>query len=161
MPTTSINDNNISPISVDLTNEVPNLNIIRGLVEMKRVDQPIPSGISLVMGEWGVLGADGNLSRPTATPAAASFLCFAGTDRYDARATGQCTMIMNSAIMMQTTYYDDTQQMAPLDNLTAALLTGGANAGKAGLRLAQTGEPVHAHVYGVSGGVLTASVLPL
>jgi len=160
MPTTSINDNNISPIAQDLLGGNLDLEITYGLVEAKRIDYPYGAGVSLVKGEWGVLQADGTIARATSTPAKASFLVFAGNDRYDSRATGMLTMIVNSAIVAKTVYYDDTASLAPGDGLTVKLLAVGANSGKSGLAKASGAEPVHAYVNYVSGGVLVYDVAP-
>ena len=160
MPTTSINDNNISPIATDLLGSPTDLNVLRGLVEMKRADYPYGSGVSLVKGEWAVLQADGTVARATSTPAKASFLVFAGNDRYDARATGAVTLILNSAIVASTVYYDDTASLAPGDGLTAKFLAAGANTGKSGLAKVSGSDPVHAYVTHVAGGVLTFNVVP-
>lgn len=154
---TTISDVNIVPVGTDLTKEELRLSVIRGLEHMKRVDVPLGSGVQLGLGEWGVVGADGNVARPTSTPVVNSFLCFAGTNRFDTFATGKVTLIMNSLVIAKTTNYKVDDTLAPGDPLTAVLIASGPSTGIAGLRLRAGSEPIHARVVGVAAGVLTFS----
>jgi len=90
------------PVTEDLTTRELGLSILRGTEKMFRVDKKLGTGVQLVAGEWAVLNDDGTLSRPGATPVAATYLVMSGTDRFDVHATGQATIIMNSNLIVKS-----------------------------------------------------------
>jgi hypothetical protein len=92
---------------------------------MYRADKPLAAGVSLGLGEWGVLGADGKVSRAASTPVAQTYLVFAGSDRFDVKATGQVTLIMNSPIVARTSVYNTAVSYSVGDYLTVKNLGGG------------------------------------
>ena len=122
---TAIGQASIVPVSTDLTTEFGALEILRGFEQMKRVDRKIQANTALNKGEWGVLNDDGTISRPTSTPARMTFLCFAGTQQFDAAATGQVTLIENSLVQIQTTLFDPNPTYHVGDGLTVKDLGGG------------------------------------
>lgn len=148
---TSISDSRIAPVGEDLTTEELGLSIIRGLETMHRVDYPLADGVALVAGEWGVLGATGKLERAGATPASATYLVFAGTDRYDSKATGQATVVQASMVVAKTVRFNTAQSYAPGDLLTVKNLGGGESQ----LTKHTAGEIAVAKVVVKSGDVLT------
>lgn len=98
----AISGSRVAPISVDLTLPNVHLNVLRGIEKSFRVDKPAAAGLTLVAGEWGVLGSDGTVSRPGASSDKSTFLCFLGTDRFDVAATGAVTLFMNPTLIVQT-----------------------------------------------------------
>ena len=149
-----ISDLSIAPVGADLTQEDLGLSVLRGLETMHRVDEKFRSGVSLVKGEWGVLATDGYIDRPTASPVQNTYLCFAGTDRFDSRATGQVTLIENSPIIVKTDKFEPgTYNVGDL--LTVKDLGGG----EAHVSAASTGEPALAKVREVGSGYLVYEVL--
>lgn len=148
--TVGINDIRIAPVGEDLTKEALNLEILRGIEKMFRVDKKVGSGVSLKAGEHAVLGNDGVLSRPGATPVAETYLVFAGTDRFDSKATGQVTIIMNSALVVKTDLYDVTQSYNVGDYLTSK----NRGLGQADLTKAAVGEFSVGQVTEVGSGYL-------
>lgn len=152
--TVTISDVDIAPVGADLTTEETRLSVIRGLETMKRVDVALGTGVQVGLGEWAVVDASGLAQRPTTTPVVNSFLCFAGTDRFDTFATGKVTLVMNSLVIAKTTKYDvGNGSFTPGAALTAKLL----GSGVAGLALQSGTQPVHARVVSEGGGVLTFS----
>ena len=145
-----ISDIRTVPVGEDLTKEALNLEILRGLEKMFRVDKKVGSGVSVKSGEFAVLGNDGMLSRPGATPVAETYLVFAGTDRFDSKATGQCTLIMSSALIVKTDLYDKTQSYNVGDELTSK--NRGMN--EADLTKASTGEFTLGKVTEVGSGYI-------
>lgn len=113
----SVSDIRIAPVGEDLTKEDLSLSVLRGLEKMYRVDKAVASGVSLSKGMWGMLNADGKVAATGATPAGACFLVFAGNDRYDAKATGQVTLIMASPVVVKSSVYDTTATYAVGDML--------------------------------------------
>jgi len=97
-----IDTNRTVPVAEDLTTRDLSLAILRGTERMFRVDKKLGTSVQVVAGEWAVLQSDGTLARPGATPVAETYLVFAGTDRFDAHATGQATLIMNSNIIVKS-----------------------------------------------------------
>lgn len=120
------------PVGEDLTQESLGLSILRGLEKMHRVDKPFANGEDFVAGEFAVLGNDGTLSRPGATPSISTYLVFAGNDRFDAHATGQCTIIMASELLVKTSNFDTGASYVVGDLLSAKSRgVGAANVTKA------------------------------
>lgn len=149
-----ISDSRIVPVSEDLTTEELRLSVLRGLERMNRVDQKSSSGLSLDQGEWGVLQSDGTVARPSAVPALETYLCFLGTTRFDARATGQVTLIMNSPVIVKSKYYDLAGSYVVGTLLTVKDL----GAGEAGVTPGASGEYVFGKVLEVGQGVLKYEV---
>lgn len=147
---TAISDVRIAPVGEDLTTEETRLSILRGLERMHRVDKPYDTNASFVMGEWAVLNASGKLERAGATPVPNTYLVFAGTDRFDAKATGQCTVIMGSQVIAKTSQYDDGASYAVGDYLTVKDLGGGESS----LTAHTGGEVAVAKVVEVGAGYL-------
>lgn len=151
----AVSDIRTVPVGEDLTTDELRLQVLRGIEKMYRVDKPLATGVALGLGEWGVLGADGTVSRPTATPVAQTYLCFAGTDRFDVKATGQVTLIMNSPIIAKSNRFDTTQTYAVGDYLTVKDL----GAGEAFLTKQASTEPKLARVQEVGDGYLVYETL--
>jgi len=154
MPT-SISDISIAPIGADLTLDNLKLQVLRGIEKAHRVDKKLAPGVALAAGEWGVLGSDSTVSRPTATPSAASYLCFSGTDRYDSKATGQVTLFMASPLIVKSSFFDAGENYEPGDALTVKDLGGG----EAGVTKAGLSDPVLAKVVEQLDGALVYQVL--
>ena len=104
--TTSISDIRTVPVQEDLTTDDLRCSIIRGLETMSRVDKKLAPGVQLLSGQWGVLQPDGTISLPGSSSAASSYLVFLGTDRFDVKATGAVTVIMNSPIIVKSSTYN-------------------------------------------------------
>lgn len=147
----------VVPVSEDLTTEELGLSIVRGFDKMFRVDKKIGVGVDLVAGEWGVLGDDGMVSRPTTTPVANTYLVQAGTDRFDARATGQVTLIMNSNIIVKSNKFNTAGSYAAGVLLTAR----DTGTGAAVVTPAGAGEFVVGKVVEFANGILTYEVFPV
>ena len=120
-----IDPNRIVPVQEDLTTDYDDFQVIRGWGKMHRVDKKVAAGISFTPGEWAVLGTNGELTRPTTTPALNTYPVLSGTDRFDAAATGQATIIMSSSVMIRTTKFDNGATYAVGDYLTVKDLGGG------------------------------------
>jgi len=150
----AINDIHIAPVGEDLTTEDLGLSVLRGLETMHRVDEKVRAGVSLLNGEWGVLADDGFVDRPTASPVHNTYLCFAGTNRFDSKATGQVTLIESGPIIVKTSRFaPDTYHNGDL--LTVKDLTHGeACVSKAG-----SGDPALAKVREVGTNYLVYEVL--
>lgn len=149
---TTISDVRIAPIGEDLTTEELRLSILRGMERMHRVDKARVAGAEgeFALGEWAVLNADGKLERAGATPVAATYLVFAGTDRFDSKATGQCTIVMASQLVVKSSQYDDSETYAVGDYLTVKDLGGGESS----VTLHTGGEVAVAKVVEVGTGYL-------
>lgn len=148
---TAIGQASIVPVQADLTTEFGALEILRGFERANRKDRPIVANTALNKGEWGVLGDDGTVTRPTATPARASYLCFAGTQQFDSAATGQVTLFENSLLRIQTTLFDPN----PTYHVGDALTVKDLGAGQAYPTKASGAEPVLARVVSVpTNGVI-------
>jgi hypothetical protein len=122
---TSISEARTVPVQEDLTTEELRLSVLRGLETAFRVDFPIASGVNLEMGDWAVLGADGKLTTPGAAGVQQTYLVFAGNDRYDAKATGQATVFLNSNLVVKTSKFNTAGVYAPGTPLTYKDLGGG------------------------------------
>ena len=144
---------NLVPLQADLTKEDLRLSILRGHENMFRVDKKLAPSVSLELGEWGCLSADGTVERPGATPVANTFLIFCGTERYDVHATGQVTMIMNSNVIAKTDRFAVGSYNVG-DELTVKDL----GAGEAVLTIAASGEYVLARAVEVGSGYLVVDV---
>jgi len=107
------------PVGEDLTGEELRLSVLRGLETAFRVDKKVAAGEALVTGDWAILNADGELEGPESAGAAATYLVFAGTDRYDSAATGQATIFMNSSLIIKTSKFDPAPSYEPGMALTA------------------------------------------
>ena len=107
------------PVGEDLTTEELRLSVLRGLETAFRVDKKIKAGEVLGLGDWAVLNADGELQAPGGTGAPATYLVFAGNDRYDSAATGQATIFMNSNLIIKTSKFDPAPAYVPGMALTA------------------------------------------
>lgn len=152
----AISDNRVVPITEDLTTEELRLSVTRGIETMYRDDSPLATPDTVLgLGEWAVLNADGKAERAGAVPVGNTFLVFAGTDRFDVRATGKVTLIRSWPIRAKTNRYDDTQTYAPGDLLTVKDLGGG----ESDLTLAATGEAALARVAVVGTGWLEFETL--
>lgn len=152
---TAISDIRTVPVGEDLTTEDLKLSILRGLERMFRVDKKRADGEEFEKGEWAVLKSDGTVERPGASPVANTYLVFAGSDRFDAHATGQVTLVMNSPIIVKTNQFDTGETYAVGDNLTVKSL----GTGFAGVTKAGGAEAVLARVHEVGEGYLVYEVL--
>jgi hypothetical protein len=153
----AISDSRIVPITEDLTTEVSTLEILRGLETMYRVDKPlaVPGTTALLMGEFAVLNSAGKAERAGATPVGQTYLVFAGTDRFDVKATGQVTLVMSWPIQAKTTRYNTGGSYAVGDLLTVKNLGGGQSQ----LTPAATTEFAVARVLEVGTGYLVYETL--
>ena len=106
MTASALNPNRIVPVKEDLTSPFNQMEIIRGWEKMYRVDKEIASGVDFILGEWAVLGDNDKLTRPGISAVPNTFLVIAGTDRFDVAATGKCTIVMNSKIIVRTTMFE-------------------------------------------------------
>ena len=151
----SISDIRVAPIGEDLTKEDLSLSVLRGLENMFRVDKKVAAGAAFLKGEWAVLNSDGKAERPTINPVGGTYLVFAGTDRFDAHATGQVTLIMSHPVVVKTSRYDAGQTYGVGDYLTVKDLGGGE-----ALVTKQLGTDVKlARVLEVGNGYLTFETL--
>jgi hypothetical protein len=148
--TVSISDARIAPITEDLTVPEGRLEVLRGFEQMYRVDVPYGDAQAFVLGEWACIHADGKAYRATSTPVAASYLVFCGNDRYDAKATGQVTLIQ-SDVIASTTLFDAVPTYVPGDYLTVKAYA----TGKSGLTKWASGQFAVAIVKSVAGGKMT------
>ena len=152
MTVTVVNDVRLAPVGEDLTTDDLTLQIVRGWEKMHRVDLPMASGVSLGAGQWAALGSDGKLHACSGSAVPASFLVLGGNDRFDAKATGNATVIMSSQVVVMSARYDQTQSYVVGDYLTAKMTSG--------LLTKASGSDVkHALVMGVGAGVLTYMTL--
>lgn len=152
---TSISDIRTVPVGEDLTLEDLSLSIIRGIEKMFRVDKKSSNGLELTQGEWGVLQNDDTVARPTTTPDRSTYLCFRGTNQFDAKATGQVTLVMNSSIIVKSNLYNSAGSYSVGTELTVKDL----GAGEAGVTPAASGQPVLAKVQVVGQGYLIYEVM--
>lgn len=151
----TINPNRIVPAQEDLATPVDDFEIIRGWTQMHRASKPLATGVVCTTGEWLVLGDNGKLTRPSATPVANTFLVLDGTNRYDVAALKEATIIMASKIVVRTKLYDHTVNYSVGDNLTVKDL-GNHEA----IPTAATGaDPVLARVVGIPNGFLEYEVV--
>lgn len=104
MTMTSISEGRTVPVTEDLTTEDLSLQILRGLESAFRVDKPFVAGEYFAAGDWAVLNADGKLTYPSTAGVANTYLVFAGNNRYDAKATGQCTLLMGHVVAKTEKY---------------------------------------------------------
>lgn len=102
MTIVAISDNRTVPVQEDLTTEDLKLSVLRGFENAHRADYKFKAGVSLVAGDWAVLNASGELDTPSASAVPNTYLVFSGNDRFDAKATGQCTVFVNSSLVVKT-----------------------------------------------------------
>ena len=145
-----ISASRIAPIQEDLTTEELRLSVIRGIENMFRVDKKLASGESLELGEFGVLKDDGSVERPGATPSAASYLVFCGSERFDSKATGQVTLIMNSNCIVKSSRFNQAGSYSVGTELAVKDL----GAGEAHVTPASNGEFCVGKVVEVGSGYL-------
>jgi len=98
----AISDSRTVPVQEDLTTEELKLSVLRGFENAHRVDKRFKDGENFVMGDWAVLNEDGELETPGAGPVPNTYLVFSGNDRFDAKATGQCTIFMASGLIVKS-----------------------------------------------------------
>jgi hypothetical protein len=151
----AVSDIRVAPIGEDLTTQDLSLSILRGLENMFRVDKKLATGASFLKGEWAVLNSDGKAERPGAVPVGNTYLVFCGTDRFDAHATGQVTLIMSHPVVAKTARYDVGQTYGVGDYLTVKDL----GAGEAFVTKAAGAEVKLARVLEVGNGYLTFETL--
>lgn len=118
MTIVAISDDRTVPVQEDLTTEELKLSVLRGFENANRVDYKFKDGESFEMGDWAVLNADGELEAPGAGAVANTYLVFSGNDRFDAKATGQCTVFVNSNLVVKTNKFA-AGAYAPGTQLTA------------------------------------------
>lgn len=150
-----MNNNYLVPVKEDLTKEDLRLAITRGFENMFRKDHKLAPNTELLLGEWGVVGDDGMVSRPAATPSRSTYLVLCGTERSDVHATGQVTLIKNSNVIAKSTRYNVAQTYSVGMELTVKNL----GAGEAGLTPAAAGEPVLATVEALGDGFIEFAVV--
>lgn len=153
--TTSVSDIRVAPIGEDLSTSDLSCEVLRGLEKMYRVDKKTATGNAFLKGEWAVLNDDGKAERPSTNPAGASYIVFCGTDRFDAAATGQVTLIMSHPVIVKTSRYDSGEEYHVGDYLVAKDLGHGESV----VTLWGTGEPKHARVLEVGSGYLVFETL--
>lgn len=143
------------PVQEDLTTEELSLAVLRGNESMHRVDKKLSAGVSLLTGEWAVL-SNGELVRPNTTPVANTYLVMSGTDRFDVKATGKATLIMNSNVIVKSNKYNQGGSYSSGTLLTVKNL----GSGEAVVTPASNGEFVLAKVQEVGQGYLVYEVFP-
>ena len=146
MSISAISSERTVPISEDLTTEEKSLSVIRGLEDMKRVDKKLKSGETFALGEWAVINSDGEAERAGGSAVHNTYPVFAGTDRFDVHATGQVTLIMNSAIIAKTNKFNP----APSYVVGMPLTVKAYSAGKSELTEATGGDAIVARVHDAS-----------
>jgi hypothetical protein len=151
----SVSDIRVAPIGEDLSTNDLSLEILRGFEKMYRVDKKIATGAFFAKGEWAVLNVDGKAERPSTTPVGGSYLVLGGTDRFDARATGQVTLIMSHPVIVKTKNYDVGQSYNVGDYLTVKDLGDGESL----VTSWGTGEPKHARVIEEGNGAIVFETL--
>jgi hypothetical protein len=151
-----ISDIRTVPVGEDLTTENLAAAVVRGYEKMFRVDKKLGTNVSLLSGEYAVLNDDNTLSRPGATPVANTYLVLLGSDRFDVKATGQATLVMNSSIMVKSNKYDAAQ----IYTVGAFLTAKDRGLGQADLTLAANGEYCFAKVAEVGSGYLVYELIP-
>lgn len=102
MTIVAISDSRTVPVQEDLTTEELKLSVLRGFENAHRVDKKTKDGESFISGDWAVLNADGELEAPGFSAVPNTYLVFSGTDRFDAKATGQCTIFMASGLVVKS-----------------------------------------------------------
>lgn len=152
---TSISDIRTVPVGEDLTQEVLSLSILRGLEKMFRVDKKSSNGLELDQREWGVLQSDNTVARPGASSDISTYLCFRGTNQFDAKASGQVTLVMNSSIIVKSNHYNNAGSY----NVGTELTVKSLGSGFAGVTPAANGEHVLAKVQEVGQGYLVYEVM--
>lgn len=123
----AVSDIRVAPVGEDLTLPEGRLEILRGFENMYRVDKAYGTSQEFALGEWACLHADGKAYRAGAAPVVPTYLVVGGTDRFDAKATGQITMVMASQIMAKTTQYNSALSYVVGDYLTVKNLGGTAS----------------------------------
>jgi hypothetical protein len=157
--TTVVSDIRTVPVGEDLSKSDIHFQVVRGFEQMKRADVPVlNNSVALTTGEWAVLDtATGKAKRPSTSPVGHSYPVFSGTDRFDARATGAVTLIMNSLIVVKSDKYDLTAAPYTVgDYLTVKSLGGG----EAQVTKQSGTEPKLARVLEVGTGYLVYETLP-
>ena len=147
-----LSDSRIAPVGEDLTREDMLMKPIGNFEGIIRRDYPLAAGVTPVKGQWVALGSDGKLHMPSGTSVPASFLVLSGSDRFDAKATGQATLAMAGQLEVMSSLYDQAASYVVGDYLTAKLASGL-------LTKAGGADVKHALVMGVSAGVLTYMTL--
>lgn len=141
----------IVPITEDLRKEDLRFDIIKGIENINVKDEPLVAGLDCEIGDWLVKGANG-LEAPTSTPAANTYPVWSGNDQYDAKATGNATIIINGGFIYRTKKFVAGSYVEG-QNLTvkADAIPEGAGAG----------DPVLARVYSApnAAGVMEILVL--
>jgi hypothetical protein len=146
MAVTSINTARTVPVQEDLRDSGEDFSIIRGWEHMHRVPKELStSSISFKAGEWAVLGNNGKLVRPSATPVLNTFLAYEGSERFDVMGSGTVGIVMSSKVLVQTKRFDASQTYSVGDKLTVKD-TGG---GTAVVTKAVGADPVLAIVTGI------------
>jgi len=121
-----ISDIRTVPVGEDLTAEDLRLQVVRGLEQAKRADYPLADlSTVLLTGEWAVLNASSQAVRASSTPVGQTYPVFSGTDRFDARATGNVTLLLASNVVIKSSVFDDTATYAVGSYLTVKDLGGG------------------------------------
>lgn len=154
---TTVSDIRLAPVGEDLTTDELGLAILRGIEKCFRVDKKLAVGQSLSAGEFGVLNAAGELERAGAVPASATYLVFSGSDRFDAKATGQLTLIMNSSLLVKSNKFNTAVSYAVGDFLCVKNL----GAGESSVTKASAGEFAVGKVIEAASGHLIYELLPV
>lgn len=154
----SFNDENLVPLSQDLTADDHLLDIFKGLEGVIRDDKTIADGQSFAEGDWAVLNNSDELEAPGATPVANTYPVWAGNaeGRSDVHATGKATILLGGRFFYRTTKFDTAQTYNTGDYLTVKDLGGGER-----VPTLQAGsEPKLAKVHKVpANGVMEIEVL--
>jgi hypothetical protein len=151
-----ISDIRTVPVGEDLTKEDIRCQIIRGMEQAHRADVKLASPSTVLLtGEYAVLNSAGKAVRSSATPLGESFLVFSGTDRFDARATGNITLIMSFGQIVKSSVYDTGAVYAVGSYLTVKDL----GAGESKLTLRSGVEPRIGRVLEVGTGYLVYQIL--
>ena len=103
----SFNDENLVPLSSDLTQDEYKLEVIRGLEGLIRVDKSIEDGKSFSEGDWAVLSNADELTEAGATGVSNCYpvWCGNGDGRSDVHATGKATILMGGRFIYKTSKF--------------------------------------------------------
>lgn len=143
------------PVDMDLTASESRLSILRGFEKAARVDKKISGVVTLELGDWAVLDANGELSAPSATSVPNTYLVIAGNDRFDAKITKQATILMASLVVAKTSKF-----AAGSYNVGSELTVKNLGAGEKVLSLAASGDYVLARVVEIGNGYIVFETIP-
>lgn len=150
----AINDLRVVPVGEDLTKDDLSCQVLRGLEQAHRADVKLAVGASLEKGEFAVLQSDGSAGEASSS-ASHGYLVFAGSERFDVKASGKVTLLMASKLIVKSSKYDTAASYAVGDSLTVKTTSPGMPA----LTKQSGDEPAVARVLEVGSGYLVYEIL--